>query len=75
MLLDLQITEKTVGAKVGDYGSWPQDNGDGHIGPSCGKLGTTALGCLTLEVYYRHAPFYFSDNFKLKAYRKEEEKQ
>jgi hypothetical protein len=56
MLLKKQITEKTPGSKQGDIGSWPKDNG--HIGSGCGKLGTTALACLTLEVYYRHLPLY-----------------
>jgi hypothetical protein len=59
ILLDSQITEKTPGAKAGDIGSWPKDNGS--IGRSCGKLGTTALCCLTLEVYYRHLPLYKRD--------------
>ena len=41
-------------------GSWPKDTG--FIGSQCGKLGTTALACLTLEVYYRHLPLYKRDN-------------
>jgi hypothetical protein len=60
ILLDKQITEKTPQAKAGDVGSWPKDNG--FIGGSCGKLGTTALACLTLEVYYRHLPLYKRDS-------------
>lgn len=41
-------------------GSWA---GDGAIiGGSCGKVGTTALALLTLEVYYRHLPLYKRDN-------------
>jgi hypothetical protein len=35
-------------------GSWPKDQG--FIGSSCGRLGTTALAVLTLEVYYRYPP-------------------
>ena len=47
---------ETPQSKAGDIGSWPKDNG--FIGGSCGKVGTTALACLTLEVYYRHLPLY-----------------
>lgn len=36
-------------------GSWPPDHGN-FIGHCCGRLGTTALCLLTLEVYYRYAP-------------------
>ncbi|HEV3439553.1 MAG TPA: prenyltransferase/squalene oxidase repeat-containing protein [Gemmata sp.] len=36
-------------------GSWPPERGP-FIGPDCGKLGTTALCLLTLEVYYRYTP-------------------
>ena len=35
-------------------GSWPPDVG--VMGPCCGRLGTTALCLLTLEVYYRYSP-------------------
>jgi hypothetical protein len=57
MLLKKQITQQnSPQAKQADYGSWPKDGG--HIGSGCGKLGTTALACLTLEVYYRHLPLY-----------------
>jgi hypothetical protein len=38
-------------------GSWEKDAGQaGRIGQSCGRLGTTALCLLTLEVYYRYSP-------------------
>ncbi len=37
-------------------GSWDADNG--QIGKNCGRLGTTCLSLLTLEVYYRHPPLY-----------------
>jgi hypothetical protein len=36
-------------------GSWPPDKSP-YIGPACGRLGTTALCLLTLEVYYRYTP-------------------
>lgn len=42
-----------------NYGSWDPDNGS--IGSSCGRLGTTCLSLLTLEVYYRHLPLYKRD--------------
>jgi hypothetical protein len=41
-------------------GSWDKDQG--FIGSSCGRLGTTCLALLTLEVYYRHMPLYKRDN-------------
>jgi hypothetical protein len=56
MLIDLQ-------KKAGDdavQGSWDKDQG--FIGSSCGRLGTTALAVLTLEVYYRDLPLYKRDN-------------
>ena len=40
-------------------GSWNPDGG--HIGGSCGRLGTPCLCLLTLEVYYRHLPLYKRD--------------
>jgi hypothetical protein len=59
LLLKKQVTDKTPRAKSADIGSWPKDNG--FIGDNCGKLGTTALSCLTLEVYYRYLPLYKRD--------------
>jgi len=41
-------------------GSWDPDAG--IIGSQCGRLGTTCLCLLTLEVYYRHLPLYKRDN-------------
>jgi hypothetical protein len=40
-------------------GSWDPDTGS--IGGSCGRVGTTSLSLLTLEVYYRHLPLYKRD--------------
>jgi hypothetical protein len=40
-------------------GSWDKDQG--FIGSACGRLGTTCLALLTLEVYYRHLPLYKRD--------------
>jgi hypothetical protein len=39
-----------------NLGSW--DPEAGWFGTSCGRLGTTAMCVLTLEVYYRHLPLY-----------------
>lgn len=54
-LVDLQ--EKAAGP---NHGSWNPDQG--IIGSHCGRLGTTCLALLTLEVYYRHLPLYKRDN-------------
>jgi len=42
------------------YGSWEPDSGT--IGSHCGRIGSTCLSLLTLEVYYRHLPLYKRDN-------------
>ncbi len=65
ILLDKQIKEKNNG-KPADAGSWPKDNGP-HIGEQCGKLGSTAMACLTLEVYYRHMPLFKRGDDGLKS--------
>ncbi|MGL6095697.1 MAG: prenyltransferase/squalene oxidase repeat-containing protein, partial [Fimbriiglobus sp.] len=55
---DLLVQLQVVAA--GDLaGSWDPDGGT--IGGSCGRLGTTCLALLTLEVYYRHLPLYKRD--------------
>ena len=41
-------------------GSWDPDADS--IGKNCGRLGTTCLSLLTLEVYYRHLPLYKREN-------------
>lgn len=52
LLIKLQVAGK--GEKVD--GSWDQD---GEItGNAVGRLGTTCMALLTLEVYYRHLPLY-----------------
>ena len=50
-LVSTQIT--TEGANLG---SWAPENG--WFGRECGRVGTTAIVLLTLEVYYRHLPLY-----------------
>jgi hypothetical protein len=42
-----------------DAGSWDPDRGS--VGGSGGRVGTTCLCLLTLEVYYRHLPLYKRD--------------
>ncbi len=59
MLLKKQITDKTPNVKASDIGSFPKD--EKFVGGPCGKLGTSALACLTLEVYYRHLPLFKRD--------------
>ncbi|AMV30241.1 hypothetical protein VT84_37965 [Gemmata sp. SH-PL17] len=40
-------------------GSWDPETGPNNwFGRECGRLGTTAMCLLTLEVYYRHLPLY-----------------
>ncbi len=60
LLVKLQVpeTNKDLG------GSWDGDSG--MIGSHCGRLGTTCLALLTLEVYYRHLPLYKRDATGLK---------
>ena len=59
LLIDLQ-----VGQGKKEAGSWDADGE--HIGRSCGRLGTTCMTLLTLEVYYRHLPLYKRDTGGLK---------
>jgi hypothetical protein len=59
-LVNLQV------AKAGpNDGSWDPDGG--FMGRHTGRLGTTCMCLLTLEVYYRHLPLYKRDNGGLKA--------
>lgn len=57
---DLLISLQNKSADETLKGSWEKDGG--FIGSSCGRLGTTCLALLTLEVYYRHLPLYKRDN-------------
>lgn len=50
------LVKAQVREKGANNGSWDPENG--IIGSSCGRLGTTAMCVLTLEVYYRHLPLY-----------------
>lgn len=61
MLIDLQVPQ----TKPATGGSWDADKGS--IGSHCGRLGTTCLALLTLEVYYRHLPLYKRDTGGLKV--------
>ena len=53
LLVKLQVGPEK-GPKLA--GSWDKDQG--MMGASTGRLGTTCLALLTLEVYYRHLPLY-----------------
>jgi hypothetical protein len=52
---DWLVGAQVKGAGV-NAGSWEPEAG--WFGSSCGRLGTTAMCLLTLEVYYRHLPLY-----------------
>ena len=55
---DMLVDQQT---KTGDNaGSWAGDKGQ-FLNPHCGRLGTTCMALLTLEVYYRHLPTYKRD--------------
>lgn len=59
----LVSTQQKVGHEMG---SWYFD--DGRFNRIGGRLYTTAMSCMTLEVYYRHMPIYAPsqpDDFKL----------
>jgi hypothetical protein len=49
-------TQVRKGGEDPKHGSW--DPEAGWFGTGCGRLGTTAMCLLTLEVYYRHLPLY-----------------
>jgi hypothetical protein len=51
LLIQLQVTREGM-----NLGSWEPDAN--WIGRQCGRLGTTAMCILTLEVYYRHLPLH-----------------
>jgi hypothetical protein len=53
-LLDLQVK-----ANPQNEGSWNPDGG--HTGAAGGRLVTSCLALLTLEIYYRHLPLYKRD--------------
>ena len=60
---DMLISTQTPQGKK-DEGSWEADKD--LIGTNCGRLGTTCLTLMTLEVYYRHLPLYKRDTGGLK---------
>ncbi len=59
MLIEMQVPQGKREA-----GSWDADSA--IIGQHCGRLGTTCLALLTLEVYYRHLPLYKRDSAGLR---------
>ncbi len=54
------IASQDKSGRVATDGSW-DSTGDSH---SAGRLMTTSLCLLTLEVYYRHLPLYYRDSGK-----------
>jgi hypothetical protein len=57
----LLITTQTKTANCAN-GSWdPENPSKDKWGPQGGRLMTTALSCLTLEIYYRYLPLYKVD--------------
>lgn len=72
-ILPLQNRDKTAkGQKRHEFGSWPPyglDNGLrwGRWGRMGGRVYTTAICTLTLEIYYRHTPAYLDDHLVLSA--------
>jgi len=50
------LVEQQVKKDGKDHGSWDPEGG--FFGTSCGRVGTTCMCLLTLEVYYRHLPLY-----------------
>jgi hypothetical protein len=57
MLIKMQVGPDKPKAIAG---SWDRDSAT--VGSHCGRLGTTCLALLTLEVYYRHLPLYKRGN-------------
>lgn len=53
---DWLVTTQIKNGDTSKSGSWAPEGG--WFGTSCGRLGTTAMCLLTLEVYYRHLPLY-----------------
>lgn len=53
---DWLVTTQIKNGDTSKSGSWDPEGG--WFGTSCGRLGTTAMCLLTLEVYYRHLPLY-----------------
>lgn len=62
-ILPLQIRERTAkGEPKHAFGSWPAYGRDwGKWGRRGGRIYATAIGVLTLEIYYRHTPAYLED--------------
>jgi hypothetical protein len=54
------LVKTQVMAAGPNLGSWDPDQG--HMGRGSGRIGTTCLCLLTLEVYYRHLPLFKRDN-------------
>jgi len=66
-ILPLQNREKTAtGKKRAAHGSWdPYGEHWGRWGKMGSRIYTTAIGVLTLEIYYRHTPAYLTEEVLL----------
>lgn len=69
ILLPLQDREKSATGKRGhSFGSWqPYGKDWGRWGRMGGRVYSTALAVLTLEIYYRHTPAYLDEHVPLSA--------
>jgi len=68
-MLPLQMRDKTAaGKQKHGFGSWaPYGEGWGRWGRMGGRVYSTAISVLTLEIYYRHAPAYLQERAALSA--------
>ena len=68
-VLPLQNREKTAdGRKPHAYGSWqPYGANWGAFGRMAGRVYTTAISVLTLEIYYRHTPAFLAEDVLFSA--------
>lgn len=67
ILLPLQDREKSAAGRKGhSFGSWqPYGKDWGRWGRMGGRVYSTALAVLTLEIYYRHTPAYLDEHVPL----------
>jgi hypothetical protein len=68
-ILPLQNRDKTPeGVKRHAFGSWPPFGTNwGVFGRMAGRVYTTAISVLTLEIYYRHTPAFLAEDVQFTA--------
>lgn len=67
-ILPLQNRDEAGGRRLHAFGSWtPFGSNWGKWGRMGGRVYTTAICVLTLEIYYRHTPAYLVDELPLRA--------